>query len=73
MCNNLLDLSLLLQICQTSPRQRSVDLKSVDEGGDGYETVGLDIFVEFVRGGFIEDDGVLGLVLDCGGLDPGNV
>jgi hypothetical protein len=25
----------------------------------------LDIFVEFIGGGFVENDGVLGLVLDC--------
>lgn len=32
--NDLLDLSLLLQVCQTSPCERSVDLESVDEGGN---------------------------------------
>jgi hypothetical protein len=28
----------------------------------------LDIFVEFIGGGFVENDGVLGLVLDWGML-----
>lgn len=36
----------------------------------------MDVFVEFVGGGFIEDDGVVGLVLDCavqrrGSVHPG--
>ena len=63
--NNLLDLALLLQVIQRLPRQTPVDLQSIDKGGNGDEAVGLDVFVEFVRGGFIEDDGVVGLVLDC--------
>ena len=28
----------------------------------------MDIFVELIGGGFVENDGVLGLVLDCGGV-----
>lgn len=63
--DNLLDLALLLQVVQRLPRQTPVDLQSIDKRGDGDEAVGLDIFVKFVRGGFIEDDGVVGLVLDC--------
>lgn len=62
--NHLLDLSLLLQIIQRLPCQAAIDLQSVDERGDCDETVGLDVFVEFVGGGFVEDDGVVGLVLD---------
>lgn len=31
-----------------------VDFYMVDEGSDGDEVVGLDIFVEFFRGGFVE-------------------
>ena len=27
----------------------------------------MDIFVELIGGGFVENDGVLSLVLDCGG------
>ena len=65
MPHHLLNLSLLLQIIQRFPRQAPVDLESIHERGDGDEAVGLDVFVEFVRGGFVEDDGVVGLVLDC--------
>lgn len=64
MPNHLLDLSLLLQIIQRLPCQAAIDLQSVDERGDCDEAVGLDVFVEFVGGGFVEDDGVVGLVLD---------
>lgn len=76
--DNLLDLALLLQVIQCLPRQTPIDLQSIDKGGDGDEAVGLDVFVEFVRGGFIEDDGVVGLVLDCaaegrGSAHPGEI
>jgi hypothetical protein len=64
MPNNLLNLSLLLQIVQRLPCQASIDLQSVDERSNCDEAVGLDIFIEFVGGGFVEDDGVVGLVLD---------
>lgn len=60
-----LDLSLLLKVLQALASQRAVDLQSVDEGGDGDETVGLDVLVQLLRGGLVENDGVLGLVLDC--------
>jgi hypothetical protein len=63
--NNLLDLSLLLEISEGLAGQAAVDLETVDEGGDGDETVGLDILVESLSGLLLEDDGVLGLVLDC--------
>ena len=67
MSHHLLNLSLLLQIVQRLPGETAIDLQSIDEGGDCDEAVGLDVFVEFVRGGFVEDDGVVGLVLDCSG------
>ncbi len=63
--HHLFNLSLLLQITQRLPCQTAIDLESVDERGDCDEAVGLDVFVEFVGGGFVEDDGVVGLVLDC--------
>ena len=66
MSHDLLDLPLLLQITQRLPRQTSVDLETVDERGNGDQAVGLHVFVEFVRGGFVEDDSVVGLVLDWG-------
>jgi len=64
--NNLLDLALLLKVLEAPASERAVDLQSVDEGRDGHEAVGLDILVELVGSGLVEDDGVLGLVLDCG-------
>jgi hypothetical protein len=62
--NDGLDDAPLLEVSDALAGQRAVDLKTVDEGGDGHKTVGLDILVELVRGGLVEDDGVLGLVLD---------
>ncbi len=63
--NNLLDLALLLEVGERLPCERAVDLQSVDEGGDGDEAVGLDILLELVGGGLVEDNCVVGLVLDC--------
>ena len=62
--HDLLDLSLLLEVLEAPPGERAVDLEPVDEGGDGHETVGLDILIELVGSGLVKDDGVLGLVLD---------
>ena len=62
--NNRLDQALLLEVPEALPGERAVDLHSVDEGSDGDETVRLDILVELLGGGLVEDDGVLGLVLD---------
>ena len=64
MSNNLLDLALLLQIVESLARQAAVNLQSIDESGDCDEAVRLDVFVEFVGSGLVEDDGVVGLVLD---------
>ena len=63
--NNLLDLAVLLKVGEGLAGERAVDLQTVDEGGDGDQTVGLNLFLKTVRGGLVEDDGVLGLVLDC--------
>lgn len=65
MADNLLDLALLLKVIQSLAGEAAVDLQTVDEGGHGDQTVGLDILVELLRGGLVEDDSVLGLVLDC--------
>jgi len=62
--DNLLDLSLLLQICQCLPSERAVDLQAIDEDSDGDEAVGLHVLVELLGGLLVEDDGVVGLVLD---------
>lgn len=59
-----LDDALLLEVGKALSCQRAVDLHSVDEGGNGDETVRLHILVELLRGGLVENDGVLSLVLD---------
>lgn len=63
--NNLLDLTLLLEVVQSLARKAAVDLQTVDQRGHGDQAVGLDILVELLGGGLVEDDGVLSLVLDC--------
>ena len=65
--DNLLDLTLLLEIGERSPCERAVNLETIDEGGYGDEAVGLDILLELVGDGLVENDSVIGLVLDCGG------
>jgi hypothetical protein len=62
--NNLLDLAICLEISERFPCKRTVDLQTIDEGGNGDEAVGLDILLELVVGLLVEHDGVLGLVLD---------
>lgn len=72
MRDNGLDLSLLLEVLEALTGQGAVDLESVDEGSDGDETVGLDVLVQLVGSGLVEDDGVLRLVLDCSRLLAGD-
>jgi hypothetical protein len=62
--NHGLDLALFLQVLQAPSCQGTVDLESVDEGGYCDEAIRLDIFVELLRGGLVQQDSVLGLVLD---------
>lgn len=64
MADNLLDNTLFLQIRQRLPRQRTVNLQTVDEDSDGDETISLNVLVESVLNGLVGDDGVLGLILD---------
>lgn len=64
MSDDRLDDALLLEVVEALSCQRAVDLHSVDEGGDGDEAVSLHILVELVGSGLVEEDGVLGLVLD---------
>lgn len=66
MADNLLDLSVLLEVGERLSCERAVDLQAIDEGGNGDEAVGLNILLELVVGLLVEDDGVVGLVLDCG-------
>lgn len=66
MTDDLLDLALLLEVGKSPAGERAVDLEAVDKDGDSHQAVGLDILLELVGDGLVEDDGVLGLVLDCG-------
>jgi hypothetical protein len=63
--DNLLDLTVCLEVGERFPCKRAVDLQTIDEDGDGDEAVGLDILLELVVGLLVEDNGVVGLVLDC--------
>ena len=63
--DNLLDGALGFEVVQGLARERAVDLQAVDEDSDGDQTVGLDILVETLLEGLVEDNGVDGLVLDC--------
>ena len=64
MTDNLLDLALSLEVLEGFPGERTVDLETIDEGGNGDQAVRLDILVELVGDVLVEDDSVLGLVLD---------
>jgi hypothetical protein len=63
--NHLLDLTLLLEVGEGLSGEGAVDLETIDENGDGDETVRLDVLLELLRGRLVEDNGVVGLVLDC--------
>jgi hypothetical protein len=63
--NDLLDLAVLLEVGKRFPCKRAVNLQAIDEGGNGDEAVGLNILLELVVGLLVEDDSVVGLVLDC--------
>lgn len=63
--NDLLDLTVSLKVGKGLAGKGAVDLETIDEGGDGDQTVGLHILLELLGSGLVENDGVLGLVLDC--------
>jgi hypothetical protein len=63
--NDLLDLAASLKILESLAGKAAVDLETIDEGGDGDQTVRLNILLQLLVGGLVENDGVLGLVLDC--------
>jgi len=63
-CNDRLDLALLLEVLEAPASQGAVDLHAVDKSGDGDETVRLNILVKLLRDGLVEHDSMLGLVLD---------
>lgn len=62
--NNLLDDTSLLQILEATAGKGAVNLQTIDQHSDGDESVGLDILVELLGNGLVEDDGVLGLILN---------
>ena len=64
MSNNLLDRSLLFEICERTTSETAIDLESVDKNRNRDQPVGLDFLLEFIVDGLVEDDCVLGLVLD---------
>lgn len=66
--DNLLDLAVLLQLGKSLAGQAAVDLETVDKGGNGDQAEVLDVLLETLRGLLLEDDGVVGLVLDWEGL-----
>lgn len=67
--NDLLDLAVSLKVVESLAGKAAVDLETIDKGGDSDQTVGLDILLKLVVGGLVENDGVLGLVLDCRAKD----
>ena len=64
MIDDLLDLAVSLKVLERLSCEGTVDLQAVDEGGNGDEAVRLDILLEPVVDLLVENDGVLGLVLD---------
>jgi hypothetical protein len=63
--DNLLDLALLLEVSKSLAGQAAVDLQTIDESGDGDEAVRLNVLVKTLSYTLLEDNGVLGLVLNC--------
>lgn len=59
-----LDHALLLEVRDALAGEGAVDLHSVDQDSDGDEAVRLNILVQLLGDGLVEDDGVLGLILD---------
>ena len=72
MSDNLLDLAVRLEIVQRFPCKRTVNLQTIDEGGNGDEAVRLDILLELVVDLLVEDHGVVGLVLDYASVSGGS-
>ena len=64
MVHDPLDLALLLQVPDSYPCKTPVDLQPLDEDRLADETEGGDLLQDTVVGRLVEDDGVLGLVLD---------
>ena len=65
MPHNLLDQPLILEILEHLARHGAVNLHAVDEHRDRDEAVRLHVLVQLLRGGLVEDYGVVGFVLYC--------
>lgn len=63
MPNHLLNLALLLQIIQRLARQTPINLQPIHQRSHCNKAVGLHVLVEFIRGGFVENYGMVGFVL----------
>ena len=61
--NRLYDL-LCFQFMQCLPGQTAVDLQALDEHTDTHESIGPDLFEQLVVRWFVEEDGIVSLVLD---------
>lgn len=64
MTDDLLDLAVSLKVVQSLAGKAAVDLETIDKGGDGDQAVRLHILLELLGSVLVENDGVLGLVLD---------
>lgn len=62
--HNSLDLTLLLQVPDSYPRQAPIDFETLDEDALADEAESWDFLQDTVIGRLVEDDSVLGLVLD---------
>lgn len=62
--DDLLDLAVLLELGESLTGKAAVDLETVDQRRDSDQTEVLDILLETLGGLLIEDDGVVGLILD---------
>ena len=59
-----LDLTILLQVTDGNTGQASVDFETLDENALADELEGGYLLDDALKQGLVEDDGVLGLILD---------
>lgn len=61
---NRFDDPLCFQLSQSLPGKTSIDLQPFHKNTHTHKSIRADFFEEFVVGGFIEEDGIVGFVLD---------
>jgi len=61
---NRLDDPLCFQLAQSLSCKTAIDLQSFHKHTHTHESIRADLLKEFVVGGFIEEDGIVGFVLD---------